>query len=248
MNHTGTLIQHLLNRSRLSIISIKIGKATKGYVVASSVKNGRANINRRSFHVAIQSQIGSVGPIPMTVRPEVLDLTFDGVPFGQLQLPEIRMSRRDTSVTVEGQHIQITDMAVFHALVRSIVVRRTTCLGLENGECDIDFMGIVAHCACGIEVSIQGIMGPKATLERISREGRSINLSLEFHNPGSVSIDHGWCLLELRNDEGTVLADLEGPLNLGMGRFEVCLRGYLMKGVEVGKQARLVAIGTECKT
>jgi hypothetical protein len=158
------------------------------------------------------------------------------------------MSRGVTPVIVEEQRVQITDMTAFRMLIFSIVVGETVCLQLGNGECDVRVMGIVAHCSCCIDVLVQGMMGPKAVIRHISRNGLSINIALQCHNPSPVSIDHGQSLFELRNDGGQVLADLEGPFDLGLGKFEVHLHGSLVEGVEVGRQIRLVAVGTQCKT
>lgn len=176
------------------------------------------------------------------------DLTFNGSVFGKLQLPEVRMSRGEAPVVVEEQRVQITDMTAFRMLIFSIVVGETVCLQLGNGECDIRVMGIVAHCSCCIDVLVQGMMGPKATIQHISRNGHSISMALECQNPGPVSIDHGQSLFELRNDAGLVLADLEGPFDLALGRFEVHLHGSLVEGVTAGRQIRLVAVGTQYET
>lgn len=158
------------------------------------------------------------------------------------------MSCGETPVAVEDQRVQITDMTAFRMLIFSIVVGETVCLQLGNGQCDIRVMGIVAHYSCCIDVLVQGMMGPNATIQHISRNGLSTSIALECQNPGPVSIDHGQSLFELRNDAGLVLADLEGPLDIGLGRFEVHLHGSLVEGVTAGTQIRLVAVGTQCKT
>lgn len=180
-----------------------------------------------------------------------LDMTFNGVCFGKLKLPEVKTSIWGAKVLIQAQPVKILEVATFKAFVRSVIVNDSTRFQLENGECTIRSLGITAHCSYCLEIPIVGMMGPKATLLNLQRNGKNderLTVTADLQNPGPVEIDHGWSLFELRNDKGESVADLEGDLKFVRGNFSIVLDGTVKKGVAVGETLRLAAVGVESST
>lgn len=177
-----------------------------------------------------------------------LDLTFNGFTFGKLRLPSVHTSFWGTKVTVTNQTIRVTDMAIYKAFIRSVIVDNETCFQLENGQCTIKALGITAHCNYCLEIPIIGMMGPKTSVTKIEKDGDGhVRVNIGVQNPGPVEIQHGWSLFELRSDKGDTLADLEGNFKLKRGWSEIILSGKLRDGAPLAatEKSRLVARGVE---
>lgn len=177
-----------------------------------------------------------------------LDLTFNGFTFGKLHLPSVHTSLWGTKVTIANQTIKITDLAIYKAFIRSIIVDNETCFQLENGTCTIKALGVTAHCNYCLEIPILGMMGPRTVLKRIEKDGDGhVRVAVDVQNPGPVEIQHGWSLFELRNDKGETVADLEGDFELKRGWSELALSGKLREGAPLAatENSRLVVRGVE---
>lgn len=201
-----------------------------------------------SFAITIESHVTGTGPIHSTISAMALDLTFNGFVFGKLHLPAIHTSIWGTKVTITNQTIKITDMAIYKAFIRSIIVDSETCFQLENGTCTIKALSITAHCNYCLEIPIMGMMGPRAVVKKIEKDGDGhVRVSVDVQNPGPVEIQHGRSQFELRNAKGETLADLEGDFDLKRDWSELVLSGKLRDGAALAatEKSRLVARGVE---
>lgn len=201
-----------------------------------------------SFCITIESRVTGTGPVCSTVSAVELELTFNGCCFGKLRLPEVKTSLWGTKVAIREQKLQILDMAVFKAYMRSVIINNDTCFQLENGECTIRSFGVVAHCSYCLDIPTPGMMGPKATLQKVCRDGCDTTLTLKFHNPSPVELDHGTTIFELRNCKGESLAEFRGALDIVRGDFDVVLRGRLKSGATASRELRLVGVGVDSDT
>lgn len=201
--------------------------------------------------MTIESRVSGTGPIGSNISAMDLDLTFNGFSFGKLHLPSVHTSLWGAKVTIPNQTIKITDMAIYKAFIRSVLVDTETCFQLENGTCTIKALGITAHCNYCLEIPIMGMMGPKTVVKNVEKDGDGhLRVIVDVQNPGPVEIQHGWSLFELRNDKGETVADLEGDFELKRGWSEVVLAGKLRDGAAFAatEKSRLVARGVEGST
>ncbi|KAL6400541.1 hypothetical protein AUP68_16254 [Ilyonectria robusta] len=225
----SSVLQCLVKPSKLEVSRISIAYVSDG-----------------AFILTIESRVTGTGPINSTISPMVLDLTFNGFAFGKLPLPEVRTGFWGTKIVVQEQRIAITDMAIYRAFVRSIMVDDDTNFQLENGSCTIRALGLTAHCDYNLDIAIQAMKGPRVTLRELSRSGDDgIAVTFRMHNPSPVELDHGVCTFELRNDKGQRMAELRGELKIARGQFDLCLHGTTRTGVAPSNKVRLVGVGVD---
>ncbi|KAF7540393.1 hypothetical protein G7Z17_g12197 [Cylindrodendrum hubeiense] len=225
----SSVLQCLVNPSKLEVSRISI-----------------AHVSEDAFALAIESRVTGTGPISSTISPMVLDLTFNGSAFGKLALPKVRTSFWGTKVVVQEQVINITDMAIYRAFVRSIMVDDDTNFQLENGACTVRALGLTAHCDYNLDIPIKAMKGPRATLQKVSRSGDDgIAVTVRMHNPSPVELNHGVCTFELRNDQGERMAELRGQLKIVRGQFDLSLHGTTRTGVAPSDKVRLVGVGVD---
>ncbi|KAF7551961.1 hypothetical protein G7046_g7565 [Stylonectria norvegica] len=223
-----TVIQYLINRSRLEVSRVKISNPTED-----------------SYSISIESRVSNTGPISSTISSMELELVFNGCCFGRMTLPEVKTSFWGTKVVVSDQRINISDMAIYKSFVRSILVSDETSFQLENGACTIKALGITAHCNYCIDIPIKGMRGPQVTLKKLVRNRDTITAVFHISNPSPVEVDHGTCVFELRNDQGETMAELKGELRIVRGEADFTLRGTTPTGVAPSKKARLVGLGVD---
>lgn len=248
-----SIIQYLINRSRLDVSLVKITNATEECVDPVKRNKRRRSFltDNSSFVVTIESRVTGTGPINSTISAMELDLTFNGFSFGKIHLPSIHTSLWGTKVNIYDQTIKITDMAIYKAFIRSILTDNETCFQLENGTCTIKALGVTAHCNYCLEIPILGMLGPKTVIKKIDKDGDGhVRAVIDVQNPGPVEIYHGWSLFELKNDKQETVADLEGNFELKRGWSELALAGKLRDGAAFSATAksRLVAKGVEANT
>ena len=181
------------------------------------------------------------------MSPLTVELTFNGRCFGIFKLPQVKTSFWGTNISVPDQRVQITDMAAYNSFARSVFVDEETTFHLENGKCTIKAIGIVAHCDYCLAIPIKGMGGPKSTLIDVGRTDSEMLFKFRMQNPSPVEIDHGVSYFELRNDQGDVLAKLQGNFKIIRGEFDVLLQGPCKKGVAWAAKARLVGVGAMWK-
>ncbi|POR34150.1 Uncharacterized protein TPAR_05670 [Tolypocladium paradoxum] len=223
-----SLIQYLLDRSRLEVSLIRITGATEDSCV-----------------VTVECRLTKTGPISSTMSSMVIELTFNGFCFAKMELPEVKTSIWGTQVTVRDQRLEILDKAIFKAYLRSVIVDDDTNFQLENGDCTVTALGIRAHCNYCLNIPIRGMMGPKASVVSLEREGDDMTMVVAVENPSPVEIDHGMTLFELRNAEGALMVELRGNLQIVRGTCECTMRGKVNAGVASSLRTRLVGVCAE---
>ncbi|KAH7157088.1 hypothetical protein EDB81DRAFT_412921 [Dactylonectria macrodidyma] len=225
----SSVLQCLVNPPKLEVSRIKL-----------------TYVSEDTFTMAIESRITGTGPISSTISPMVLDLTFNDFAFGKLALLEVRTRFLGTRVVVQEQNIAITDATTFRAFVRSIMVDNDTSFQLDNGTCTVRALGVTAHCNYTLDVPVQAMRGPRATLRMLSRSNEGddgITITVRVRNPSPVELDHGVCAFELRNDKGECMAELSGQLKIVRGQFDLNLHGTTRTGVAPSDKVRLVGVG-----
>lgn len=195
--------------------------------------------------ITVEYRLTKTGPISSAMSSMVLELTFNGFCFAKLTLPEVKTSIWGTQVTVRDQRLEILDRTTFKAYLRSIIVDDDTNFQLENGDCTVTALGIRAHCNYCLHIPIRGMMGPKASITSLEREGENVTMVVAIENPSPVEIDHGMTLFELRNGTGPSMAELRGNLQIVRGTSECTLRGKLYAGVTPSSRVRLVGVCAE---
>ncbi|KND94208.1 hypothetical protein TOPH_01079 [Tolypocladium ophioglossoides CBS 100239] len=224
-----SFIQYLLDRSRLEVSLIRITGATEDSCV-----------------ITVECRLTKTGPISSTMSSMAIELTFNGFCFAKMRLPEVKTSIWGTQVTVRDQRLEILDKAIFKAYLRRVIVDDDTNFQLENGHCTVTALGVKAHCNYCLDLPIRGMMGPKASVASLEREGEDITMVVAIENPSPVEIDHGMTLFELRNGEGASMVELRGNLQIVRGTSECTLRGKLMAGGKTPpSRARLVGVCAE---
>ncbi|PNY28498.1 Uncharacterized protein TCAP_01568 [Tolypocladium capitatum] len=196
--------------------------------------------------ITVECRLTKTGPISSTMSSMVIELTFDGLCFAKMRLPEVKTSIWGTRVTVRDQRLEILDKTIFKAYLRSVIVDDDTNFQLENGECTVTALGIKAHCNYCLNIPIRAMAGPKASVASLEREGEDITMVVAIENPSPVEIDHGVTLFELRDGQGASVAELTGNLQIVRGTSECTLRGKLVAGAtRPSSRARLVGVCTE---
>ncbi|CAM1503878.1 Fc.00g014690.m01.CDS01 [Cosmosporella sp. VM-42] len=221
-----SIIQYLLNRSKLEVTRVRISNPTE-----------------KTFTIGIECRVNGTGPVSSTISPMELDLMFNGDAFGKLKLPQVRTSFWGTKVVVEAQTIEIKNQLAYLMFMRSIFVDDETSFELENGECSITAMKITAHCNYCLGIPLRGMGGPQISLKKLSRTGWDVAATFEFVNPSPVEIDHGRCVFELRyGEEQRGVALLQGDFKLVQGKFILDLDGLVKNWAVPSSKARLVGI------
>lgn len=212
----------------------------------SALKTNLSDANEHSSYIiSLRSRITGTGPISSTVSAMDLDLTFNGFCFGRIKLPEVKTSFWGTDVVVKNQKIRITDMAIYKAFVRSMIVDDETSFQLENGACTIKALGITANCNYSLKIGVQAIGGPRVTLTNLQRVEKGITATFRVKNPSPVEIDHGNCTFHVRNQKGQILAELKGHLKIVQGEFDYVVIGTPRIGVDPTEKVRVIGVGTE---
>ena len=182
-----------------------------------------------------------------------VDIAFGGYSFAKLMLPEIRTRKKGTTVNVRRQQVRITDMATFYGFIRSLLVNLETSFQLENGRCDVNFLGLARRCNYRLDICIRSVIGPKLVLRKVERfldtdpraDPRRVTLTFDVHNPGPAEILYGMAFYALRNDKNEVIADLLGDLAIQRRRSEAILTGLLRDGAVLSQKARLDGRGLD---
>ncbi|KAF4450979.1 hypothetical protein F53441_5970 [Fusarium austroafricanum] len=224
-----TVIQHLVDLAKLEITRFKISKSTED-----------------SFNLAIEGRLIGIGTLCRgTIHAAEGSLSFNGSSFGKVKLPPIQTSFWGTNFVVQEQRIDITNRAIYHAFIRSVIVDDNTSLQLKSKECIVKVPGTSSICDLHLEMSLEAIGGPKVALKKLSRSAENVTIIFSLGCSGPVEIDYGCCVFEFRNGHSESLAELRGELNIAHGRTELTLHGITRDGVVPSNRVRLVGIGVE---
>lgn len=203
--------------------------------------------------MSLTNLVTNTGPTSATMSPMAVDLVFNAVPWGVLQLPSVVTTPTGTTVLCAEQVVRITNQAAFRAFVRALMRDEQLVLTLDNGECRIasKIFGFTARTSVVYrkDLVIRGMGGPVVALAGVAGEGREGRNTLRVANPSPLEIDHGVsCFNVVKGDgEGVVVARLRGPLYMVRGDFDSTLDITFVEGVKVapGEKVRLVGTGTE---
>lgn len=182
-----------------------------------------------------------------------VDIAFGGCPFAKLMFPEIRTRKNGTRVNIRTHQVSITDVATFYGFIRSLLVNLETSFQLENGRCDVNFLGLARRCNYRLDICIRSVIGPKLVLRKVEQaldtdpraDPRRVTLTFDVHNPGPAEILYGMAFYGLRNDKDEVIADLLGDLAIQRRRSEAILTGLLRDGAVLSQKARLEGRGLD---
>ncbi|KAI5466892.1 hypothetical protein BGZ63DRAFT_10668 [Mariannaea sp. PMI_226] len=197
-----------------------------------------------SFRISIQYYVKSCGVGANAISPATSNMTFNGVSFGKLALPNARASFFGAQIKRHEQRVTITDMVTFQAFMRSLILNDETNFQLESVDCANRETGSACVCGAEINVKLPALGGPRMTLKNISSEdGDRISVTFQVASPSSVKLAFGRCMFEIRNDKGKAVASLEGNLTIIPGRFDFILRGRARPGAKPSLKNRLVGVG-----
>ncbi|KAM0553896.1 hypothetical protein ACHAPJ_007242 [Fusarium lateritium] len=223
-----TVVQYLLDLAKLEVARFKISDATEN-----------------SFCLTLESRLVGTGSVSSTIDAMNADLSFNGSKFGKVKLPEIQTSFWGTKLVIQGQRIDITNQATYHAFIRSLIVDDETSLRLESNGCTVRALTTSSTCNLQLDMPLKAMGGPRMTLKKLSRSGENITITFDLKNPGPVEVDQGTCLFELQNGHSETLAKLRGELNIARGQSEVILHGTTRNEVVPSHRSRLVGVGVE---
>lgn len=196
--------------------------------------------------MSLVNRVTGTGPTSATMSPMVVDLVFNGVPWGKLQLPEVVTASNGTDVICAEQEVRITNQESFRGFVRALMLDDELVLGLDNGDCKIasKILGFTArsNVVYKKDLVIRGMRGPVLTLAE-TVDGKN---TLKVVNPSPLEIDHGVSMFDIVHGED-VVAQLKGPLVIVRGNFDQTMDITFKGGKKVasGDKVRLVGRGTE---
>lgn len=175
-----------------------------------------------------------------------VDLTYNGSCFSKMHLPELQTSWGGMDIIVQKQHVKIVDMAAYMEYVRSVMLDQETGFRLENGCCTISALGLSVNSAYGLDVPMKGMDGLQGKIKELERkDGALLVVTVTFHNPSPVEIDHGMSIFELQTASGQAMARLRGGFKTERGVFDLVLEGEQIQGVEATDSVNFVGIGVE---
>ncbi|KAH8888187.1 hypothetical protein GQ53DRAFT_691754 [Thozetella sp. PMI_491] len=220
----NSVVQYILNQSKLEVTLIRITNATAD-----------------GYKMTINSRVTGTGPVGATMKPMVVDMCFQGACFGKLELPEVQTSASGADINIYDQDIKVTDMVAFRAFVKSLMNDEDLVLTLDNGACSIRTFGLTANCTYKKEVFLKGMNGPKTELQATDATTNTVII----HNPSPLEIEHGVSMFEIHDSAGAVLAELKGQMEIKRGDFVLTMHITRQGGKPGDIKATLVGMGTE---
>jgi len=194
------IVQAVLNLSKLEVSLIKIEDATAD-----------------TFVMTIESRVTSTGPMSATQSPLTVDMIGPAGVFGKLNLPEVKTKSSGTDVKIQKQLIKIVDQDAYQAFVKSIQLDEKLTLRLDNGAGQIKALGMKSNIVYKKNVELKGMNGPKTELVKtIATEGGFKN-TIKIYNPSPLEIDLGENTFEFVDEEGQVIAEQTGHLDIPRG-------------------------------
>lgn len=193
--------------------------------------------------MSIESRVTNTGPAPAVMAPMVVDMAFAGRCFGKLQLPQVNTSPSGCDVKVYDQDIHILDLDAYMAFVKALVTQESLTLALDNGKCQITAMRFLkGNCTYKKDVVIKGMNGPASKIKTTTADMNT----MQVHNPSPVDIDHGHSRFDIQAADGSVIAELEGPMRIAKGDGEVTMKITRKMGAPLtGEGIKLVGRGTD---
>jgi len=217
------IVQSVVDASKLVVTLIKITDATPD-----------------SFLMSIESRVTNTGPLGATQSPLTVDMIGPKGIFGRLDLPEVKTKSLGTDVNIENQRINIIDMEAYHAFVKSIQLDEKLVLRLDNGKGTIKALfGMRSNIIYKKTVELTGMNGPKVELIKTEKTEGGFKNTLKILNPSPLEIDIGENTFEFIDEQGNVIAEEVGKLNITRGDTYHEFMGTV-KGKSSGGAIRLV--------
>ncbi|KAF1814552.1 hypothetical protein P152DRAFT_472300 [Eremomyces bilateralis CBS 781.70] len=223
-----SIVQYILNRSKLEISHIKITRATK-----------------ETFYMAIECRVTDTGPLGATLAPMTVDMVGPKGVFGRVDLPEVKTKSSGTDVSMPDQEIQIIDMEAYLAFTESILKDEELTVTLDNGKGVVKALMMSANIIYRKEVRIKGMNGPKSEFVSVTPDGAGYKAEVKVHNPSPIEIDMGTTIWEVQTEDGKKLSEQRGRVHINRGETTYSVIGTIEPGAAAGSAGKLVGIGTE---
>jgi len=214
-----SIVQAILNLSKLEVYHIKITNATKD-----------------SFIMSIDSKTTHTGPLPATLSPMTVDLVGPKGPFAKLNLPEVKTNSKGAVVTITEQHIKIEDMDAYLAFVKAIQWDDKLTMHLDNGKGTIKALGMRSNIVYKKPVAMLGMNGPQTEILKteVLADG-SFKNTMKIINPSPVEIDMGKVSFAFKNAAGQTLGTQSADLHIVRGETIYEAVGTVTAKGDVGK-------------
>jgi hypothetical protein len=214
-----SIVQAILNLSRLEVYTITIKEATE-----------------TTFVMSIDSKTTHTGPLPATLAPMVVDLVGPKGVFGKLNLPEVKTNSKGAVVTVTDQKIDITDLEAFLAFNKSLQLDEKLTMYLDNGKGTIKALGMKSNIVYKKPVNMSGMDGPQTEIIKteVLGDGKFKN-TMKITNPSPVEIDMGTVTFGFKNQAGEVLATQTAQLFIKKGETIYEATGEVKTKGELGR-------------
>lgn len=223
-----SIVQAILNYSKLEVSHIKISQPTKN-----------------DFVIEIQSRVTGTGPVGATMAPMTVDLVGPGGTFGKLNLPEVKTSSKGTDVHIDPQKVTITDYEAFKAFVKAITQDESLTLKLDNGQGTIKAMGMKSNITYKKNVELTGMNGPKARIVSVSGSKDNMALKLQVFNPSPLEIELPGAIYELQGADGSKIGEVKGSQHVVRGDNQHELTGSKTAGSPAAGAGKLVGVGAQ---
>jgi len=219
-----SIVQAILNLSKLEVYLIKITQATAD-----------------SFVMSIESKTTHTGPLPATLAPMTVDMVGPKGVFGRLDLPEVKTTSKGAVVNVNDQLIKITNQEAYLAFTKSIQIDEKLSMELDNGQGTIKALGMKSKIVYKKPVHMLGMDGPQTQIVKTEVTGPdSFVNTMKIINPSPVEIDMGESIMHFKNAAGQLLATQVAKVFIVRGETIYQAQG---KVVAKGDISRVTLVG-----
>ncbi|KAK3397181.1 hypothetical protein B0T20DRAFT_251386 [Sordaria brevicollis] len=209
-----SVVQYLLNHSRLEITLVRIKDCTAD-----------------SFNVSIECQITATGPVGSIIEAMLVDLVYLDREFGKMLLPRTKTRFNGAHVQFYDQTIHISDMDIWLRMLSDLTHNEKLVYQLRNGEAKLKGpFGTKAQCGYNKDIRVLGMNGFPALIKDVDQdeEGGKKKVTMTFRNLSTFEIDYGpstvFEIQEGGEEEGKqwrTIARLKGDFFTKRGEFHV---------------------------
>ncbi|CCC07366.1 hypothetical protein SMACR_02374 [Sordaria macrospora] len=204
-----SVVQYLLNHSRLEITLVRITECTAD-----------------SFNVSVEAQVTSTGPVGSIIDAMLVDLVYLDREFGKMLLPRVKTRFNGAHVHFYDQTIHISDMAIWLQLLSDSIHNEKLMYQLRNGEAHLKGpFGTTAQCGYNKDIHVLGMNGFPVLIKDVDPEEGKVVMTMR--NLSTFEIDYGPTVFEIQEggEEGQwrTIARLKGDFFTKRGEFHVPL-------------------------
>lgn len=240
----NSIVQGILNKSKLEIDHIKITNATKKYVLRFCLTCLNADCIISSFLMSLKGKATKIGVATATISAMTVDLVGPSGAFGRLQVPDIKMGSLGADISILNQEIRIIDMNAFTSFVRAVMQDDNLLLRLENGQTTVKSMGMKSSIVYKKEIHLKGLKLLQATLLKAEQDGNDVESIFSLANPSQFEIDLGTVIYEVQNGDGRRIGEQKGSTHVKRGNSSLTLTGAVCGAISKGK-TKFVGVGVE---